>query len=90
MRKKWNRLNNLSPGYRYYSDPYNDDYININCPSCNSVIHHGVTKCPNCGEIIDRNSTEAMEAQKRRKIDIVVALIISICAVAIITFILTR
>lgn len=69
--------------HRYYSDPYIDNYINMECPACRELIHYGYTVCPKCGTEIDQEHPEVKAARKRYIVDAAVALALGVIYIVI-------
>lgn len=52
------QANGLSPGFRYFDNPYKGD--TIACPGCGKTIAAGLETCPECGKPLpgERRSRE--------------------------------
>lgn len=83
VRKKFIHLSS-----NFYKDPYLDDYVNMECPSCQKIIHYGYNKCPICGVAIDPNHPEVREAKKRSIQDFCVAISGLLMVLAVVILIL--
>lgn len=66
----------FTSGRNFYSDPYYDDYINMECPHCQEIIHYGYEECPKCGAIIDQSHPNVKEAQKRRRQEVIIFILL--------------
>jgi len=44
------QANGLSPGFRYFDNPYEDE--TMDCPGCGKTIASGLKTCPECGNPI--------------------------------------
>ena len=78
----------FTSGRNFYSDPYYDDYINFECPSCRKIIHYGYEKCPECGAEIDQNHPNVNQARKRSRQELIVSVLLCLIAAAFVIFII--
>lgn len=83
VRKKF-----ICAGRHFNGDPYLDDYINMECPSCREIIHYGYEICPKCGAEIDQNDPEVQEARKRAIQDRIVGILLMLAGPIIIVYLL--
>lgn len=69
------QANGLSPGFRYYDNPYEGE--TMPCPLCGKTIDAGLETCPACGEPIPG---QQRSREKTRKSPLVVLMILALAA----------
>lgn len=90
MRKSWNHLSGLGPGFRYMHNPYYDEGLSRHCTECGTVFPDGTTHCPECNTLVPYNEKDRKQIKNFRLADCIIAIVTSLVVLGIVVFVATR